>query len=667
MDGLDPRRVRRLVGEGKLPAFERLRQRGSLRSLATSNPAESPVAWSSLATGCNPGRHGIFDFIHRDPAGYVPFLSLNRTEKGPRGGRKRYVCPRQAPGFWRYTSDAGIPTSVIRWPVTFPAEAVNGRFLAGLGVPDVTGRLGKHTLYSTNQDEFTLESAVPVSWRGERITTWVFGPTVGGIAGSKASRAKLTIERTAGGVALTLQSQRHELRPGQWSPWFTVRFGWGPVRLCGGIVRFHLVALDPELRLYATPVQIDPRSQSEPLTEPAAFGAELAETLGPFHTLGLPEDTNAVTDGLYDLDAFLQQCSDVSRERRAMFEHQLNHFDDGLLAFVFDAGDRIQHMFWSVDDPASPTFDRARGDKYGHVVDDLYREMDGILASSMEMAGDDTAVFVVSDHGFGPFHRAVHLNRWLIENGFMTLKGRVQGATTGVNEGRSLLSDVDWGRTQAYALGFASIYLNMSGRESCGIVSGGEEACDVGRRIKDGLRRAVDPASGAPMIRQVYAGQDIYNGLSTSNGPDLVVGFEPGYRASWQTALGGAPTDVVVDNEKLWAADHLVDPSAVPGVLATNVSVETERPAGVDLAPTILQCLAIDIPSQIEGTSWVGGAHREDPARNSDHFEESPPTAIPAPELAGVGSDTHGDIYTDGLDDEQRAELEKHLGDLGYL
>ncbi|UCC30712.1 MAG: alkaline phosphatase family protein [Phycisphaerales bacterium] len=648
MDGLDPKRVARMAHEGEFRAFSRPQKRGRLCPLATSNSAESPVAWSSLAIGCSPGKHGIFDFIHRDPRNYVPYLSLQRARPGLSGGKNRYVSPQQVPGFWRMTSDAGVPTTVIRWPVTFPAENVEGRFLAGLGVPDVTGRLGRYTYYTTAVDGKGDENVVPVAWRGKRIHTHLLGPAMTGISGSRPVRVRFGIERTDRGLTLGVGSQRYEIRPGQWSEWCTVQFKWGPIQVCDALVKFYLVSTNPELRLFATPLQIDPRRQVWPLTHPAAYGTELADRLGLFYTLGIPEDTNAVTDGRYDLDAFLQQCGEIDRERRQMFEHELNRFTDGVFAFVFDTSDRIQHMFWCAEDEGSPTYDPIRAKKYGGVIHKLYQDMDNVVAAALDAAGSDTAVLVVSDHGFASFHRSVHLNGWLIDNGFLRLEQP--------GEGRSLFGDVDWDHTRAYAVGFAGIYLNLAGRESNGIVKVGEQAEHILGQLVAGLLGARDPESAATMVRSVYLARDAYSGPHAADRPDLVVGFEPGHRASRQTALGGAPTNVVGDNDKLWTADHLVDPTAVPGVLATNVPVRIARPACVDLAPTVLACLGLPVPANTDGRSWVGDTSKEEVLPdNLDRLE---------PQLVGVA---HNRAGPDGFDDQQRSQIEQHLSDLGYL
>ena len=205
-------------------------------------------------------------------------------------------------------------------------------------------------------------------------------------------------------------------------------------------------------------------------------------------------------------------------------------------------------------------------------------------------------------------------------------------------------------------MGFAGIYLNLAGRESNGIVKAGKEAEHILGQLDAELRRARDPESCATMIRSVYLTRDAYSGPHAADGPDLLVGFEPGYRASWQTALGGAPANVVVDNDKLWAADHLVDPTAVPGVLATNVPVTTTKPTCVDLAPTVLACLGLPIPTYMDGQSWVGDTSEQEVSPdNLDRLE---------PQLVGAA---HNCIGADGLDDQQRSQIEQHLSDLGYL
>ena len=621
MSGLDPRRIRAMIRENQLPAFARLQQRGHLGELATSNPASSAVAWSSLATGCNPGKHGIFDAVQCDSATRQPCLSMSGEQPTSAllRGRSHVVSPRKRPGFWRLTSDAGVPTSVIRWPVTFPAEPVHGRFLAGQGVPDVTGTPGRQTLYTTAPVPVDEDRVVNVRWTNAKIRTVLEGP-----GAPKPTRARMTIVRSddTGGVVVRIGNEHHAVRLGRWSPWFRVRFRWGPVSRHTALVKFYLADIDPELRLFATPLQIDPVDQAWPITQPAEYGRELLDSLGPFYTLGEPLDTHSVLDRGYDLDGFLDQYREVSRQRQRMFEHELGRFHDGVLAFVFDTGDRIQHLFGAIDDVESPAYEPSRARTYAHVVPDLYRDMDSLLGTALEVVDDRTAVFVVSDHGFVPFRREVHVNRWLIDNGYMTVNHR--------GRSDSRWHDVDWEQTRAYAVGFSSLYLNLAGREPRGTVQPGHDAYALARQIATGLSRLRDPKSGRSMIRRVYDASTLFTGSHTLDGPNLVVGFEPGFRASRATACGSAPRELVTDNDSLWAADHHVDPSAVPGVVATNLEIECANPQGFDLAPTILNCLDLPVPDYMDGAPWVGDAPSSRP-RETAHEKHTP-------ELVAIGA-----------------------------
>ena len=94
IDGMDPKLTESMMDAGKLPNFARLRETGCYRRLETVNPPQSPVVWASIATGCNPGEHGVFDFIHRNPENYLPYLSILQLEKF------RYTSPVKVPTFW---------------------------------------------------------------------------------------------------------------------------------------------------------------------------------------------------------------------------------------------------------------------------------------------------------------------------------------------------------------------------------------------------------------------------------------------------------------------------------------------------------------------------------------------------------------------------------------
>ncbi|MEE9181811.1 MAG: alkaline phosphatase family protein, partial [candidate division NC10 bacterium] len=606
MDGLDARVVERMLAAGHLPNFGRLKALGGYRRFATSNPPQSPVAWSSLATGSNPGYHGIFDFIHRNPKTYLPDLSILQSKTSALAlGGSTFAPVRKGTTFWDLTTDAGIPTSLVRWPLTFPPRAAATRILAGLGVPDLRGNLGTYTYYSTApspSEEEGREKVITVGAVNGVIKTAIFGPQVQGLRGREAAEVPLTIDLNEGdGTAkLTVDGSTVTLLKGQWSPWVTVQFKVGFMQRATGMVRFILRETDPELGLYMTPIHVDPREPAFPISHPEGYAKELAQAIGLYHTLGMPEDTKGLSEHRFDEEVFLALCDQVMQEREAMLWYELDRLDRGVLAFVFDTTDRIQHMFWRFEDEGHPAFDAEGNARFGSVVEDYYRRMDAILGKVLDRADDTTLVIVFSDHGFGSFRRAIHLNSWLAQNGWMALRP----AKPGADPDGPLFGRVAWPGTRAYALGFNSIYLNLQGREGQGTVAP-EETEALKERLARQLMEIKDPLTGETVIRRVYTNEELYRGPYAAQGPDLVVGLKPGYRASWQTAIGGAPEGLFIDNKKKWSGDHLVDPSYVPGILFMNRPIWGERPRLIDLAPSVLSAFGLSKPREMEGQSFL--------------------------------------------------------------
>jgi predicted AlkP superfamily phosphohydrolase/phosphomutase len=279
-----------------------------------------------------------------------------------------------------------------------------------------------------------------------------------------------------------------------------------------------------------------------------------------------------------------------------MFLTELERFDKGVFAFVFDHTDRIQHAFWTTRDLTHPMHDPKEAQSYGKVIQDMYQEMDTCLGEAIKRTNGKTLLLTVSDHGFGSFRRQVHINRWLIHNGFMRLKGSQD------IEGRGLFQDVDWHNTRAYAAGFSSIYLNYAGREGGGIVKQEGRLSSLLGEIATKLQSLTDPDNGNRVIHRVYLGSRIYrDGPLVNKGPDLVVGFEPGYRASWQTALGAVPVNLIEDNKSRWSGDHIFDPDFMPGIILSNIKLKSESFRGIDIAPTILAGVGLNRPGHMTG------------------------------------------------------------------
>jgi len=605
IDGLDPNIMERMMDSGQLPNFSKLRETGSYSRLMTVNPPQSPVVWSSIATGNNPGYHGVFDFIIRKKENYLPELSMIRINPRNITGSKDsiFLHARKGKAFWQIASENGVPSTVIRWPVTFPAEKISGNMLAGYSAPDIKGNLGLYTLYTTRTFASRKKGDIIQVYPDNGVVeTKVTGPAVAKLIKPKDSEIpmEMQIDKQKKKIRLNVSDKDYEVKVGDWSDWIRLKFSLGFRKNAYGIVRFYLKKLEPDFFLYMTPIQIDPKEPVFPISYPDEYAGRLADKIGYYHTLGMPEDTNAFGDDILSADAFLSSCDTIMKEREKMFFNEINRFKDGVLAFVFDTTDRIQHMFWSTRDPEHPIYNEDFASKYGSIIPDYYLRMDRILGELLRSIDDKTVLIIVSDHGFTTFRRAVHINSWLAETGFMALK---QPPTD--SEGDPLFKNVDWEKTKAYSVGFTSVYLNLKGREAKGIVEPGDEEKKVKEEIIEVLKKLKDPKNGQSPIREVYDGKTLYSGPQESKAPDLVVGFEHGYRASWQTAIGGAPASIIDDNTKRWSGDHLMDASAVPGIFFMNQKRSRKNPTVLDIAPTVLKCL--DIPSKkvMQGVSLL--------------------------------------------------------------
>ena len=598
LDGFDPGRCRRLMSLGRLPNLKGLETRGTFRPLQSTCPPMSPVAWSTFATGVNPGKHNIFDFLNRDLQTRSLELSSSRVESDPSGRRPVVRLLRKSRPFWQVLSDYGVFSTVLRVPITFPPEPFRGLCLSGMCVPDLQGTQGTFTCYTDEEvkGEVTSGRFVQIAFRDGKARATLPGPTISSGGAAKQLQVALMIERgrTDGQATLWVSGQRIRLTPGRYSEWVHVVYKAGIFRKVHGICRFLLAQGSSGFRLYSTPVNIDPEHPSLPIAHPRYYSIYLAKLIGPFATLGLAEDTWARNEGALDDAAFLDQAYSIHAEREAMFFAALRRQRRGACVCVFDAPDRIQHMF--TRRKSDPVQDAARAEEAAceRVVDEMYEKMDRLVGRTLGELRKGDLLFVISDHGFSSFRRGVNLNAWLKQEGCLaTLPGR---------EDASHLQGIDWSRTKAYAFGLSGIYLNRAGREKGGIV-GDSEAATLKKELAEKLLSLQDGEAGRRPVRSVYDAADTYRGPYAANGPDLVVGYDEGYRASWEAAVGKVGEDVLTDNRKTWQGDHCVDFKLVPGVLFCSRPIDGERDIRLmDLAPTVLDLLGVPVPPHMDGT-----------------------------------------------------------------
>ena len=615
-DGMDPELTERFIAEGRLPNLAKLREHGSFRKLRTTYPPISPVAWSTFMTGVNPGKHNIYDFLARDLSNYLPYLSSAEI-KGPKRTLKigKYTVPlggarikgkRRGIPFWHWLGEAGIFCSVIRVPVTFPPEKFPGVLLSGMCVPDLKGSQGTFCLCTTrvSGDKFREGGMrVPIIRSGTNYRSYVPGPEDPLMPGSgEELRVDFEVHpnSTTNEARFSVDSQSFTLKVGDYSPWIPVTFKAGAGFNAHGICRFYLKELSPEVEVYVTPVNIDPGKPDLPISHPVTYSIYLAKLFGPYATLGLAEDTWALNEHVLDDDAFLAQCYANHDDRERMLFDALEKTQQGLCACVFDTTDRVQHMFWRYLQEDHPAVRDVPKDQRPSVIQDLYARMDDLIGRVMKQVGDNTLLMIVSDHGFKSFARCVNLNAWLHQNGYLALK-------PGKTESGDWFDDVDWSRTRAYTMGLNGLYLNLKGREREGIVELGADADSLKDELRRKLDGLVDPASGRVGITGVFDCDAVYTGPYVDNAPDLIVGYGDGFRASWDSVMGKVTSVIFEDNLKAWSGDHCIDPRLVPGVLFCNRKIVDEKPAIVDVAPTIMKLFGLALPGHFDGKPWTVG------------------------------------------------------------
>jgi predicted AlkP superfamily phosphohydrolase/phosphomutase len=612
-DGMDPTITARMMREGKLPAFEKAASQGFLGCLGTSTPPQSPVAWSNFISGTNPGGHGIFDFVHRDPSNYLPYLSTSRTERSGKSlrfgdtliplGRDRVLDLRKGRAFWEILEDYDIPATILKIPSNFPPTATRQKTLSDMGTPDLLGSYGIFSYFSDVPVEFDPDIGggrfQRVVVEGDTVRAALAGPKNPYRTGRPDSEADFTVyvDPEYPVAKIVIGDRQILLNQGEWSPWVEVAFRMAPGVAVKGICQFYLKEVHPHFKLYVTPIHLDPSDPALPISTPEDYASELARRFGPFHTKGLPADTKALEQGVLDEEEFLAFDETVLQERERLFDFELQRFESGLLFFYVSSTDQRSHMFWRFGDPQHPAFDPRAAERFGTVLEEAYRQADRILGKALAKADRNTLVLAISDHGFLPYYRSFHLNAWLRENGYLHL---LDGSDQGDKE---FFRGVDWSRTRAYALGFNGLYINQRGREARGSVEALEKARLV-QEIAAKLEGVRDPVSGQRAVFKCYPAATCYSGPCRDEGPDLVVGYNRGYRASWQTALGKVPQGLFETNRKRWSGDHCMASDLLPGIVVGNRKpVRREGLRLEDVTATLLAAYGIPKPPEYTGKS----------------------------------------------------------------
>ncbi len=616
LDGLDPKLVRTMLAEGKLPNMQKIADKGGFQNLGTTFPAMSPVAWSSFATGVNPAKHGIFDFLTRDRKTYAPDLSSADVRGSTRDfrvgdlivplGKPQIKLLRKSLPFWKVLGQHQIPCSILRVPITFPPEKFHGTMLSAMCVPDLQGTQGSFSYYTSATDDGDAIGGArfKVDMKDGVVNDKLIGPPNPMRVGHAPTTIpfKITIAEDKKSAAMVLDGKKIHLGLNEYTEWIPVAFPLALGAKLRGICRFRLMDVAP-FKLYVTPINIDPENPILPISHPKFFATYLAKLLGSYATLGLAEDTWALNEGVIDEDAFLEQAWNNHEERESMFFEMLKRTPTGLITCVFDGTDRIQHMFTRFMDDGHPAMrDDDRKSEYKDVIPDTYAKMDEMVGKVLEKVDiDDPAnmVMVLSDHGFQTFRRGVNLNSWLLANGYLKL------LDPDAKRSGDWLTGVDWKNTTAYGVGLGGIFLNIEGRERDGLVKE-SDANALADEICAKLDGLMDEEVDAVAVRKCYPAYKLYDGPYAEDAPDIIVGYAAGWRASWDGVRGIAHDVIFDDNTKAWSGDHCIDPDLVPGVLICNRKMgkaDGSEANIADMAPTMLDLFGIPAPRYMDGKS----------------------------------------------------------------
>lgn len=697
VDGLDPEMLQERIDRGLLPNFARLVEAGTFQPLQTSWPPQSPVSWSNFITGTNPGKHGLYDFIHVDRTNYGVLSSMSTTEPvGLQVSLMGYDMPltggaqlstRQFPAFWEVMSEAGVPVYVHRMPANYPMPETTAVTFPDMGTPDLAGAAsGKAFLWSESDDRqdkdsdsyyvrkvrvnrLALQAAgdgravvkVPLRMYGppdtaksilriltERIEELgrerreaeeagnterasELGREIGELNAQMASEQEVFstfdayLDYTGAEPQVTVEFGDHYgiASVGEWTDWVPVEFEvMGGLVALSGYTRF-LLKNDEPFELYASPIQVDPWNPVFDVSTPPEAAAELADAIGPYYTQGFPDAYKAYKADLLNTAEYVSQSDTVFDERGQMMHYAFDQLEatGGCLFFYTGSLDLRSHMLWwaqddlhpnqedpgpAVDDPNFPGADQQ--------IDRVYVQVDGMLGEMLARiekmeadGGGPVELVIMSDHGFAPFRRKMHVNDWLVQEGYLVLK---EGNETGsiMVSGRTPDGEVDWdssmidwSQSKAYVVGFNGIILNREGREPQGIVTDAE-ADALLDEMRDKLLSLRDE-DGTQVFTTIKKATEVFIGPMTDVAPDLQLGFNVGYGASDETAVGEITGEgVVVDNASRWSGSHLMDPELVRGtIIVRSGPTLSKDPALEDITATLYEAFGVVPPADMDG------------------------------------------------------------------
>jgi predicted AlkP superfamily phosphohydrolase/phosphomutase len=551
LDGATFDLIKPWAAEGALPTLQRLMREGAHGALRSTIPPMTGPAWTTFATGVNPGKHRLYDWIARKPQSYE-FLPVTALD-----------C--KAPTIYSLLSQTNRRVCALNIPMTYPPLPVNGVVVSGLPAP----------------------------------------------------------------------------------------------------------------------------STRNTITYPAELYQEIVNAVGDY--ILYPDPGQAYSDS--GVDAFLARLYKTTELRIRTLDYLRSREAWDFAMVVFNGTDTISHALWKYMDKTHPLHNPRQAEKYGTAIHDYYQHLDGQLARIVDTLPDDTTLLVMSDHGFGPFHKFIHVNNWLMREGFMKLKpGALARIKYGLfrlgfspmnvydtlmrlgfgalkrevvrGQGQGLLKtlflsfeDVDWSRTRAYSLGnVGQIRINLVGREPFGCVQPGIEYEQVRKEIIEHLATLRDPQTGEQVVETIYRREEIYSGDYFEEAPDIV--FLPRrleYFGFGEYEFGSHK--IIEAMKRGISGTHRMNGIFLAYGAAVRAGVEIQNAGLVDLAPTILHLMGEEVPAYMDGRVLT------EALRDDVHPAPRSRRAVTTPADGDGSSSPLGS----GLSADEQKVLADRLRSLGYV
>ena len=534
--------------DGHLPAFSKLMDEGAWGELRSTIPPMTAPAWTSFATGKNPGKHGLYDWIQRKQDSYnVSPITAQHIKQ---------------PTLWEILGDEGYRVCVFNVPMTYPPRPVNGLMISGMPAPST----------------------------------------------------KVTI------------------------------------------------------------------------TYPESLLSEVESEVGTY--LVYPDPGQAYSDA--GVDAFLQRLYATTERRFEVLDYLRTREDWDFLMPVLNGTDTVQHAMWKYMDPDHPQHDPAKVQKYGNAILDYFKYVDDALNRFVENLDKDTVLVIMSDHGFGPFHKFIHVNNWLRQQGLLRIKRTPFASFKAAlfklgfspmavynllmrlglgalkrevvrGQGQGLLKtlflsfdDVDWPRTKAYSLGnIGQIYLNVKGREPHGCVAAGEEYEALREEIIKRLKQLKDPITGEPVVEYIYRREEIYSGPSTDQAADIIfIPTRMEYFGFGEYEFGSHK--VIESVERGISGTHRMNGMMLFYGEPIKSGLRLDGASLIDLAPTILHLMGEPVLKDMDGKVLLDilQAPLDDPK------------SVRYVKRTGGSRDPADD---DKLDEAEESAITERLRNLGYV